>query len=172
MAETEFVTYNGIKFRKFKGTEIGGTGHYIISSNDLDDITIAGTFLDVEENFNKLKEDFYNFIELRYLSYNKTSYFGYNHVLIGKDYLIPFLRNTSSYATTKGETDNLFDSVIDALCEIGYMNKSPTIVTEAEIPYIKFTLTDKENPKKNIPIYFIPLDNISIECSQVSIKEE
>ena len=56
MAEREFITYDGVKFRKYKGKEIGNTGHYQIEVDKIEDVTISGTYLDNWENVKEFRK--------------------------------------------------------------------------------------------------------------------
>lgn len=171
MTEREFVTYDGVKFRKYKGKEIRNTGHYKVEVEKVEDITALGTFLDDENNVKNFRRDFYNFINLKSIN---TPEIGFNYILIGKDYLYSFnhniLFNYPPYSSMV--VDDLFEGLLNILSQIGLMNDPYEIDMTGAYKKIKIPMVTHEKPHRNFDLYFIPLDNGSINFTKYVIDKE
>lgn len=164
MAEREFITYDGVKFRKYKGEEIGSTGHYKIEVDKIEDVTISGTYLDSQANMKEFKQDFWDFAKVN------SSALGYNYLLIGKDYLKTFHRFTRETSTNPPvEVDDLFNEFIVILKDLGLVNSKPIIEQGKKYKRMKIEMTTKNPPYKTFYLYFIPIDTNSIEFSNTKM---
>jgi hypothetical protein len=164
MAEREFITYDGVKFRKYKGEEIGSTGHYKIEVDKIENVTVSGTYLDSQANMAKFKQDFWDFAKVN------SSTLGYNYLLIGKDYLKTFHRFARETDTNPPvEVDNLFDEFIIILKDLGLVNAEPVIEQGKKYKRMKIEMTTKNPPYKTFYLYFIPIDTNSIAFSNTKM---
>lgn len=164
MAEREFITYDGVKFRKYKGEEIGNTGHYQIEVDKIKDITISGTYLDSQANMKEFKDMFWEFAKASPYS------LGYNYLLIGKDYLKSFHRFTVDTAINPPVVvDDLFDEFIIILKDLGLVNSKPVIEQGKKYKRMRIEMTTKNPPYKTFYLYFIPIDTNSIKFSNTKM---
>ena len=164
MAEREFITYDGVKFRKYKGEEIGNTGHYKIEVDKIEDVTISGTYLDSQANMIKFKQDFWDFAKVN------SSALGYNYLLIGEDYLKTFHRYTrATNVNPPVEVNDLFNEFIGILKGLGLVNTEPIIEQGNKYKRMKIEMTTKNPPYKTFYLYFIPIDTNSIEFSNTKM---
>lgn len=171
MAEREFVTYDGVKFQKYLGTEIGNTGHYRVEVDKTETITELGTFLDNEENIKNFRRDFYNFVNLKT---PETPEIAYNYILIGENHLYSFNRNIlfnyPPYSSM--EVNDLFQGLLKILPKIGLMNDKYEMDTSGAYKKIKIPMVTHEAPHKNFDIYFILLDEGSINFTKYVMTQE
>lgn len=168
MSEKEFITYDGVKFRKYKGEEIGNTGHYQIEVDKIEDTTIAGTYLDNQENINEFKKMFYTFINMGTATAPNA---GYNYILIGKNYLKTFHRFVHYNATLSATTSNFFEEFLKIIKSLGLVNTRPVIEEGSEYKRMKISIISRDPPYKTFDLYFIPTDNKSISLSNNTIDK-
>lgn len=171
MAKREFITYDGEKFKKYTGNEINDTGHYVVEVDKVESVTSMGTFLDDEDNVKKFRKDFYNFVNLKT---ELTPEIGFNYILIGDDHLFSFHHNILfNYPPYSSMTiTDLFDGLLFILSKIGLMNAPYEIQTKGKYKKIKIPMTTITKPYKKFDLYFIPLDEGSINFTRYVIDRK